>query len=50
MKIIGTNKPKLELFFTSQDEHGKKSILLQVQWLQDFVYLIGTVNGFAHAD
>jgi hypothetical protein len=50
MKIIGTNKPKLELFFTSQDELGKKSILFQVQWLQDFVYLIRTVNGFAHAD
>jgi hypothetical protein len=23
MKIIGTNKPKLELFFTSQDGHAK---------------------------
>jgi len=50
MKIIGTNKPKLELFFTSQDGHTKKSILLQVQWWQCFVYLIKTVKGFAHVD
>jgi len=30
MKIIGTNKPKLELFFISQDWHTKKRILMQV--------------------
>jgi len=49
MKIIGTKKQKLELFFTSQDGHAKKRIPLQVQWWQDFVYLIKTVKGFAHA-
>jgi hypothetical protein len=50
MKIIGTNKPKLELFFISQDWHTKKSILMQVHGRQDFINLIKTVKGFAHAD
>jgi hypothetical protein len=50
MKIIGTNKPKLELFFISQDWHTKKRILMQVHGGQDFINLIKTVKGFAHAD
>jgi hypothetical protein len=49
-KIIGTNKPKLELFFISQDWATKKSILRQVHWWQDFIYLIKTVKSFGHAD
>jgi hypothetical protein len=46
MKIIGTNKPKLELFFISQNWQIKKGILMQSHGRQDFKYLIKTVKGF----
>jgi hypothetical protein len=50
MKIIGTNKPKLELFFISQNWQTKNSILMRGHGGQDFIYLTKTVKGFAHAD
>jgi len=48
MKIIGTNKPKLELFFISQNWQTKKNILMQCHGRQDFIYLIKTVKDLAH--